>query len=313
MTPLPKEVYMLRAVKVSLYCNVVLFVIKLTAVILVNSLALLTDLGITFVGLIVSGILYYSVRMANRPSDFLHNYGYGKVEHVCEAIEGIILIGIALGMSFQAVLHLAHPRHIAMPWVGLLCSVINLTINFVGAAYIFRMARQSASPAIHAEGVHYHLEGIISSTIAGSFALSVLLSIFGWNRVEPFIDPLATLVVSAIVIVPSFKLAKKAFYHLLDASMEEGKTMQVIKPLGRHKEKYCEFRDIRSRSAGSKNFVDLKLILPEKMNLKEGHRIAGAIEYDIKANVPNSEVMITIHPCDGDCIYSKENNACPYL
>ncbi|MBN1354487.1 MAG: cation transporter, partial [Candidatus Omnitrophica bacterium] len=157
------EKYMRKAAIASLSCNIVLFVIKSTALLLIHSLAIAVDLGITFVGLTVSVILYYSIKLANRPADLMHNYGYGKVEHVCEALEGLVLIGIALAMSCQAVLHLLHPRPVTMPWIGVVSGLINCLLNFGGAYYIFKMARKSSSPAIYAEGVHYRLEGFISA------------------------------------------------------------------------------------------------------------------------------------------------------
>ncbi len=96
---LKAEAYMYRATRVSLSCNVVLVLIKTITLMMVNSLAIAVDLGISIVGLAVSGILYYSIKLANRPADLIHNYGYGKVEHVCEALEGVVLMGIALAMS----------------------------------------------------------------------------------------------------------------------------------------------------------------------------------------------------------------------
>ena len=132
---------MLRATRVSLFCNIVLVLIKITALFLVNSLAIAVDLGISFVGLTVSVILYYSIKMANRPADFFHNYGYGKVENVCEALEGVVLMGIALAMSSMAVTHLLHPKPVNMPAIGVVSSLINATLNFGGSFYILKMAR----------------------------------------------------------------------------------------------------------------------------------------------------------------------------
>ena len=58
------EVYMVRATMVSLVCNVFLVSIKTVALLLVNSLAIAVDLGISFVGLTVSVILYYSIKLS---------------------------------------------------------------------------------------------------------------------------------------------------------------------------------------------------------------------------------------------------------
>jgi len=87
---------MMLAVKVSLVCNAILFIIKGVTLVIVNSLALAADLGISFVALGISVFLYYAIKMSNKPADVFHNYGYGKIENVTEAIEGVILVGLAL-------------------------------------------------------------------------------------------------------------------------------------------------------------------------------------------------------------------------
>ncbi len=306
-------IYMRRAVLVSLSCNVVLFIIKAVALIVVNSLAIAMDLGITVVGLIVSIILYYSVKLAVKPADLIHNYGYGKVEHVCEAMEGVVLIGIALAMSSQALLSILHPKHVEMPWVGLVSCTVNVFLNFGGAWYISKMAKKSASPAIHAEGLHFRLEGFISAMIAGSFLLSIFLRGRGLSEIVVHIDPVTALLVSLVVIVPSFKLAKAAFFKLLDSSVEEDSQIEILKHLGHHIAEYCEFRDIKSRTAGQKKFVEFKIVVPEEISFKKGHTVIATLEDDIKQGIPDSEIMIKMEPCDKDCSFVANNEQCPYL
>ena len=308
-----QEKYMMRAVRVSLVGNIILFSIKLAALLLVNSLAIAVDLGISCVGLVVSIILYHAIKMANRPEDLFHNYGYGKIEHVCEAMEGVILIGIALAMSFQAVITIFHPRHIQLPWVGLISSVVNFSINFAGASYIFNMARKSASPAIHAEGVHYRLEGFISMTVAASFVVSLVLRAAKVLTIEPYVDPIATLLISAIIAIPSFNMAKSAFFNLLDATIEEGSHMEVIKWLARHSEKYCDFGGLKSRISGRKKFIEFELILPADIQFKKGHDLISRLEADIQSSIPGSVVNIKMKPCDQDCEILRKNGRCPYL
>lgn len=307
------ETYMLRATLVSLFCNIVLVLIKSTAFIVVGSLAIAVDLGISFVGLSVSIILYYSMKMANRPADLMHNYGYGKVEHVCEALEGVVLIGIALAMSSQAILNIFHPREIDSPIIGLLSCSINVVINFGGAYYIFKMAKKSGSPAIYAEGIHYRMEGFISAMIGTSFIVVMALIANHKFVVAPYVDPATALLVSLFLIIPSFKLAKGSFFKLLDASIGEDSQMQILKPLSRHINEYCEFYDIRTRSAGRKKFVELKIIVPEGMSLKKSHSIATMVEDDIKHGIDNCEVLVKVKPCGKDCEYMKNGEDCPYL
>jgi cation diffusion facilitator family transporter len=281
--------------------------------VLVNSLAIAVDLGISFVGLAVSIILFYSIKLATKPADLIHNYGYGKVEHVCETLEGVILIGIALAMSSQAVMEMFHPTGIHKPWVGLFSCAVNTSINFGGAYYIFKMAKKSSSPAIYAEGVHWKMEGFISGMIAVSFVISIFLRARGIEKAALYVDPITALLVSILVIIPSFALAKSSFFKLLDASVEEPSQMEILKQINRHINDFCEFKDLRTRTAGRDKFIEFKVVVPEDISFKRGHDIVSQLEKDIQAAVPNCEVTIRMEPCVKDCEFGRKGQKCPYL
>lgn len=300
------EKLVFRAVQVSLFGNLLLFVIKTAALIRVHSLAIATDLGITVVGLTVSVVLYYSLKLARKPADFLHNYGYGKMENVCEALEGIVLIGIGAIMSFQAVMHVLHPSEISSPWLGFAFSLAGSAVNFIGAAWILSIAGKCKSPAVRAEGIHYQLEGVISFTVAVSFLLTIGFSFTPFKAWAIYLDPLATLAVSFLIAIPSFSLTKHAFIKLLDASIEESGKMEVIKQLAKYIDKCCEFKDIRSRNAGRVNFVELKLILPPGMSFPAARAIAASVEKDLCENIPDCVPAVSIIPCTENCPWHKD-------
>lgn len=308
----PKQTMMLTAAQVSLGGNIILFVVKLTALLLVHSLAIATDLGITVAGLVVSVVLYHSIKVSNRPADFVHNYGYGKIEHVCEALEGVVLIGIAIVMSAQAMIHLLHPSEVSLPWLGFAFSIISVVINFIGSAWIFSLARICHSPAVHAEGVHYRLEGFISLTIASAFILSIFLSATPLRPWTIYLDPLATLIVSIWITIPSFKMARHGFLTLLDASLEEGSKMEVMKQLGKHIARCCEFKEIRSRSSGRKKFIECAVVLPRHMSFPESYQLASNIEKDLCDSIPGCEAIVRIIPCDESCAFRPLPDQCPY-
>lgn len=308
-----KARYMIQAALISLWFNVALFVFKLAALIIVHSLAIVTDFAITVVGLTVSAILYSSLKLSIRPADLLHNYGYGKVEHVCEAMEGVVLLGIAAIMSFQALAAFFRPTHITFPWIGFASSTLSLTLNFVGAFFIFQLARKSSSPAVRAEGVHYTLEGFISTAIACAFIVNILLKRSAYSFIAPYIDPAVTILVSIVISAPSIKLTKQAFMNLLDISIEEPSKMETVVRLAHHAAHYCNFKDIKTRKAGHKKFIEMKIIMPKDMSFQQAYEIVSIIEKDIAAGVPDSEVTVTMVPCSKDCGLIQDDKPCPYL
>ncbi|MDD3905203.1 MAG: cation diffusion facilitator family transporter [Candidatus Omnitrophica bacterium] len=308
-----KERYMITAARISLWFNVVLFVFKLAALIIVHSLAIATDFAITVVGLTVSIILYKSLKLSMRPADLFHNYGYGKVEHVCEAMEGIVLMGIAAIMSFQAFATFFHPSYVTFPWIGFASSALSLTLNFIGSFFIFRLARKSSSPAVKAEGVHYMLEGFISTAIACAFIITIMLKHGPYVYIEPYIDPAVTILVSLVISLPSLKLTRQAFVNLLDASIEEPSKMETVVRLARHADRYCNFKDLKTRTAGHTKFIEVKVIMPRDMSFAKSHEIVSEIEKDIAIGVPDSEVTLIMVPCAKDCGLIEEGKPCPYL
>ncbi len=307
-----KEWYMIQAALISLWFNVVLFVFKLAALVIVHSLAIATDFAITVVGLTVSIILYKSLKLSMRPADLIHNYGYGKVEHVCEAMEGVVLLGIGGIMSFQSIAALFHPKEVVFPWVGFASSVLSHTLNFIGAFLIFQLARKSSSPAVKAEGVHYTLEGFISSAIGCAFILTILVKEGKFSFIEPYIDPVTTILVSIVIAIPSIRLAKQAFVNLLDISIEEPSKMEAVVRLAKHADYYCNFKDIKTRTAGHKKFVEMKIIMPKDMPFSRAHDVVSKIEKDIASGIPDSEVTLTMIPCSKDCGLVQDNKPCPY-
>lgn len=312
MTP-EEQNGMMLAVKVSLFSNVVLASIKAVSFVVVNSLAVAADLGISFVALGVSLFLYYAIKMSAKPADTFHNYGYGKIENVSEAVEGVILIGLALSMSFMAVLHLVHPGGaVRFPAVGMTAAGLAVAINFWGSAFILKLGRKYASPALRAEGLHFRLEGFISLSVALSFVLVIILRSAGQEAIAAYVDPIATLIVSVLITVPSVRLLREAFMKLLDASIEEAGQMDIMKVLARHFGAYCDFKDIRTRTAGRRQFVDLTLVMPDDIPVKAAHEAAVRLRRDLADAIPESEIVVHLEPCARGCVYAAEGRECPY-
>ncbi len=303
---------MMLAVKVSLGGNIALFCLKLVSFIIVRSLAVAADLGITCISLGISCFLFYTIKMSSKPADTFHNYGYGKIENVSEAVEGVILLGLALSMSFMAVMHLIKLGEVNSPLIGLIGSSLGMAINFWGSNYILNLGKKYASPALRAEGLHFRLEGFISTSIALSFGIVILLSRLGLHGPARYVDPIATLLVSAMITIPSLRLLKEAFMKLLDASIEESGQMDIMKVMAAHFDKYCAFENIRTRTAGRKQFVDIDLIVPREATVEEACRLASAVKGDIAASIEESEVVVHLEPCARDCAFIAEGQGCPY-
>ncbi|MFA6636947.1 MAG: cation diffusion facilitator family transporter, partial [Candidatus Omnitrophota bacterium] len=224
-----------------------------------------------------------------------------------------VLVGIAAVLSVLAINSFFHPSRISFPWLGLISSSIGFSLNFTGSFFLFDLARKSRSPAVRAEAVHYKLEGFISCSIAASFIFMIAIRETRFHFIERYIDPVVTIIVCAVILIPSIKLLRQAFFNLLDASIDETNKIDIVAQLGAHADSYCNFRDIKTRQAGPKKFIEVTIILPKDMSFVAAHSIASKMENDIKRSVRGSEVAVKIEPCKKDCGFNLNGEACPYL
>ncbi|MBV5304304.1 MAG: cation transporter, partial [Chlorobium sp.] len=77
--------------KIIAVTGVVLFVIKMVAWYLTNSVAILTDALESTVNVTSAFIGLYSLYISAKPKDSHHPYGHGKVEFISAAIEGTLI------------------------------------------------------------------------------------------------------------------------------------------------------------------------------------------------------------------------------
>ncbi len=81
----------LRLQKIITFVAIILFVIKITAWYITQSLAILTDALESIVNIIAGLIGIYSLYLSSKPRDDTHPYGHGKVEFISAAIEGTLI------------------------------------------------------------------------------------------------------------------------------------------------------------------------------------------------------------------------------
>ena len=72
--------------------SIALFVLKVTAYFLTNSVAVFTDALESTVNIVTGFTGLYSLRLAAKPRDDNHPYGHGKIELISASFEGILIL-----------------------------------------------------------------------------------------------------------------------------------------------------------------------------------------------------------------------------
>src|SRR5262249_30149643 len=133
---------------------VVLFLLKLAAYYLTQSVAVLTDALESTVNVIAGFIALYSLYIAAKPRDEDHPYGHGKAEFLSAAVEGALVFMAGLIIIYEAIVSLIHPHPLARLDRGIYIVGFTALVNYIVGAWCIRKGKQNNSMALQAGGKH---------------------------------------------------------------------------------------------------------------------------------------------------------------
>ena len=266
--------------------------------IVTGSLGMLSESAHSGIDLIASAITLFSVQAADRPADDEHNYGHGKIESLSAFVETVLMAGSCVWLVYEAIHRILFRTHLALPlsvwpFVVLLLSIV---VDFTRSRTLRRVAAQVHSDALAADAIHFGTDMWSSAAVIVGLAATLL----GERRHIPALelaDPIAALIVSAIIFRVSWSLARQTIDTLLDATPAQGaaSSAQVRRGLIRDLAAIpgvLSVERLRTRRSGSSFFADLTLAMPRNLTFQRSEQITMAATAVIQRVLPDADVVV---------------------
>jgi len=262
-----------------------IFMIKIVAYILSDSVALLSDALESIVNIAASLLMFYSVYISGKPADEKHKYGHQKVENISSLVEGFLILVAAIFIIHTALERIFKPVILKEIDLALIVSLAATALNGLLSVFLGRIATERGSMALEGDSKHLMSDVITSLGVAGGLWIGKEI---GWS----YMDPLMALLVSVLIVRMGLKLVLKSAQGLMDDSAP--KAEEKIKAiLERHSSRYVDFHDLKTRRSGDQVFAELHLSVDAAMTVEEAHDFTDHLEEDLRNEL--SEVKITIH------------------
>ena len=266
-------------------------VIVTIALVAANSSVLLADFFKTLLELVAVALSWFAIRRINRGANQQFEYGMGKMEHLVSLFVGLLMAVCLLLITVNAVRNMLHPSHIG--GVGILISIGDqIVYTFVNAALWIknrRAALAGASPLMEAQSKLFLTRMIGNIFILLSLGLSMALKQFSWAA---YIDPAASLMIGASILMAAMGLFSTSVSNLLDRTLEESDQIVILRELARHFDDYESLHTIRSRRAGTQVFVDILLEFDPEKKVGEVQKAIDEIRRSIEQAIRGSRVTI---------------------
>lgn len=292
-----------KVARLSVFSNTSLIIIKLIVGIFTGSVSILSEAIHSTMDLIASIIAFFSVRISDKPADEQHPYGHGKIENISGVIEALLIFAASVWIILEAIKKLIHPEGIESLGMGFIVMFISAGVNFVISKKIYKVAKQEDSIALEADALH--LKADVYTSLGVGFGLLLI-----WITKLSFLDPLVAILVAIFILKEAFHLLKTAFNPLLDVSLSDEEISIINNAIAKHSSVYCDFHDLKTRKSGSTKHIDLHLVFPDDMSIKNAHDICDEIENKLEHLLRNTHIMIHIESCTHECTCCSQSTKC---
>src|SRR5437016_5638004 len=205
-------------VLLSILAAVVTLVLKGLSYWLTGSVGLLSDAGDSLINLLAASVAYMSLRISARPVDTSHTYGHEKIEYLSTGLEGMLILGAALGIAAYAVHRLIFPEVLEQLNLGVGITVIAALINFAVASILLRVGRKHESIVLEADGKHLMTDVWTSGGVVTALLGMQLIDKF-WQVKILWLDPVIALAVAANIVWTGFWLVRRSVDGLMDHAL----------------------------------------------------------------------------------------------
>lgn len=286
-----------RAVKAGCCVNLLLMAVKIGFGVFGHSDALVAD-GLHSINDIAADlIMLFFVGLSYRHANDKYPYGYGKFQTFATLLISSLLVLIASLVAYGAVESMVGffkgdlPER---PDVWTIVAVLFAMACKEGLfRYYSRVGHRVSAPALIASAWHHRSDALASvATLTG-----VGLAHFLGNGFL-ICDPLASLLIAVMILVPALRMIKPAFFELMDRSVGEVETGTAVKAVG----KVPGVKDVescRARRNGHVLLFDINVKTDPDMTVATADRLRSDIIKAMRgAFCPHVEVNVALSPAN---------------
>jgi ferrous-iron efflux pump FieF len=263
-----------------------LVIVKLWALGETGALSVAASLADSAMDLMVSLGAMAAIIYAAKPADDDHAFGHTSAEDLAALGQSLFILISAGVIGWAAVVRLLNPTDQTLTREGAGMAVMALSVVLTLGLVLWqgRVARRTGSKVVAADRLHYlgdllpNIGAIVSLWASRSFGLES-------------IDAIVALAAAGMLAMGAVRIGKAAF----DALMDRRADPAILAGIGEMAAAWPGVRgyhDLKTRTAGSRVFVNIHIELDGEQTLREAHDIGAALRRAILTAYPQTDVII---------------------
>lgn len=276
--------YGMLASVVGIFCNVLLFSVKLAIGLILSSLAVTADAFNNLSDAASSIISFVGVKMAGKPADAEHPFGHGRIEYIAALIVSFLVIEVGFTFFKSSISKIMHPEEITFDPVPFIILILSILVKLWMAFFNNKLGKRIDSKVMLATAADSLGDVITTSATVISIVICHFTSIN--------VDAIAGLIVSGIVIWSGISIAKDTLEPLIGQRVPS-ELYQKITDMVESYEGIVGAHDLIVHNYGpNRSMATIHAEVPNDVSIEASHEIIDRIERDAKKEL---NILLVIH------------------
>lgn len=272
--PREKEIY--RLTIIGSIVNLILVIIKFIGGTLGRSSAMVADAIHSLSDFLTDIIVLVFVRISGKPQDETHDYGHGKYETLATLIIGAVLMFVGIKILIDNSLLISRAVNgeiLPRPeMIALIVAAVSILAKEGLYHYTVFKGKSLNSKALVANAWHHRSDAL--SSIGTLIGISGAMFLGEKWRI---LDPIAAIVVSALIIKVAVDIMKPCLDELLERSLPAA-TENEISDIMTSTPGVKAMHHLRTRRIGNNIAIEAHIKMDKNLPLVDAHAIASEVE-----------------------------------
>lgn len=276
-----------KAATNSIAINIFLFIIKVAAGFISNSIAIISEAVNSLTDIVSSAAIRYALYVSKKKPDKDHQFGHGAAQPLASFVVAVFAFVLGIKIVEEAAKRIIEPQEVNANIVVYTILFITIISKIALSRYQFNIGKKFASTALKAAGVD-SLNDVLSSSIA-------LCGLFFSGMGLYYIDGITGIIVAAFIFKTGYEIAKQNLDYLMGRAADEKLILEIanraLKVNG-----VKGFNDLRSHYVGDKFHVEIHIEVDKNSITKVSHDIGKEVQFEIEKIKEIQKVFVHIDP-----------------
>ena len=285
-----KQIY--RVTLLGMFVNMILFAFKLVAGIIGRSGAMIADAVHSASDFVTDIVVLAFVRISAKPRDDDHKWGHGKYETLASLIIGVALFAVGIEILIDSAEKIAAvvagevlPRPGA---IAIIAAAVSILVKEALYQWSVRVGKQLDSPSVVANAWHHRSDAL--SSIGALLGIGCAYFLGEKWRIA---DPIAAIVVVALIIKVAYDLCRTALAELLEKSLPRDVEDEILAIISAMPNVYKP-HNLRTRRIGANIAIEVHIRVDGSMTVHDSHEISRDIEQALREKY-GAQTAVAIH------------------